>query len=194
MVGKLYHADGLRDWLRLPPSREHEAGTTSDDLRASLAAVIIISAPFTMIKASIGALLLGLGFYQGYTWALELDTSAGTGDSQNVFITLMVTTGVCILFFLVAFSAKVIENVLRAAAGNPGSVLRVMADAHSPEVQNPNQVPTRRRAHGALAEALENAARAHTHSAEADHQVALELSRAHDAQQENMDIDGDTSV
>ena len=63
IVGKLYRPSHIRNWLRLPPPR----GAGEDVRRASLMAVFIISAPFTMVKVSIFSFLIGLTIYQGYT-------------------------------------------------------------------------------------------------------------------------------
>ena len=46
-------------------------------------------------------------------WTRNLDTSAASGDSRNLFITFIVANGLCILFFFLTFSTKAIENLLR---------------------------------------------------------------------------------
>jgi len=61
-IGKLYHPDQIRNWLRLPPP----PGVTEADAQASLAAVFIVAAPFSLVKVSIFSFLLGLAIYQGF--------------------------------------------------------------------------------------------------------------------------------
>ena len=76
-------------------------------------AVLIVSAPFTMVKVSIFSFLIGLTIYQGYTWTRALDSAAGIGASRDVFITLVVGLSFCIIFFEIAFGAKDIEMLVR---------------------------------------------------------------------------------
>lgn len=117
IVGRFFKADMVKDWLRLPPTIKGEDGDNiqhiSQPLGASLAAVIIASAPFAMVKVSIFSFLLGFAIYQGFIFTKDLDPDAGPYDSRNNFITLVVSTGVFRLFFLVTFSAKDIENMIR---------------------------------------------------------------------------------
>ena len=109
-VGKLYRPSHVRDWLRLPPP---SGDGETDVRRASATAVLILSAPFTMVKVSIFSFLIGLTVYQGYTWTRALDSNAGIGASRDVFITLVVGSGFCIIFFMIAFAAKDIETLMR---------------------------------------------------------------------------------
>jgi len=108
IVGKLYKVDSIRDWLRLPLRRK--GSETFESLRPSLAAVIIDSAPFTMVKVSIFAFLTGLTIYEGFTWTRALDTSAAPGDSKYAFVVYMIGTGICSVFFLYSFLVKAVEN------------------------------------------------------------------------------------
>ena len=113
IVGKRYKPDRIKDWLRLPPSRHDDEHETDDTVKASLSAVLIVSAPFSMVKVSIFSFLAGLAIYQGFTWTRGLDTSAGPLDSRNVFNTFMITTGSCALFFLAVSLAKDVESLLQ---------------------------------------------------------------------------------
>ena len=109
-IGKLYRPSHIRDWLRLPPP---SGDGETDVRRASLMAVLIVSAPFTMVKVSIFSFLIGLTIYQGYIWTRALDSAAGTGASRDVFITLVVGLGFCVIYFEIAFAAKDIETLMR---------------------------------------------------------------------------------
>ena len=181
-MGKLYQPEGIRNWLRLPPPG---LNYDDDDPKASLPAVLIISAPFTMVKFSIFAFLAGLAIYQGFTWTRQLDSSAGKGDSRDVFITLMIGTGLCSIFFFLTFSLKNIETLLRT--GNPYSASNeprnqtLNRDSQWRELQNIHPtVPIQdadRVISGGLAAALEAAAQAHVRCADADRLVAIEYAR-----------------
>ena len=161
----------IRDWLSLPPEEVQDDRTTPGP---SLAAIIITSAPFNMMKASIFAFLLGLAIYQGFTWTRALDTMAGRGDSRDVFITFIIGTGACVLFYLLTFSLKFVENLLGIGRSRGNRT---------------NQIPLGDMRHqadeavvmGGLSAAIEAAALAHIRCAEADQRVALEYSRAADA-------------
>lgn len=109
-IGKLYRPSHIRDWLRLPPP---SGDGETDVRRASLMAVLIVSAPFTMVKVSIFSFLIGLTIYQGYIWTRALDSAAGIGASRDVFITLVVGLGFCVIYFEIAFAAKDIETLMR---------------------------------------------------------------------------------
>lgn len=189
IVGELYKADLIKDWLRLPPSEGLDGGGSEDDAqRTSLAAVLIISAPFTMVRVSILAFLLGLAIYQGFVFTKGLDTSAAPGDSRANFIAIMVGTGLCLCFFTFTFSAKDIESTLRKDFWRGGRL------NHPPDAQpqfqpgniedigtiteTENNTGTIQEDHSdRLAKALEAAARAHVQCAEADRRVAREYAR-----------------
>ena len=185
-IGKLYSPQSVKSWLSLPP----EKGSNASATRASLAAVFIISAPFTMMKASIFTFLTGLGIYQGFTWTRALDSSAGHGDSRDVFITCMAGTGACVLFFSCTFSSKSIENLLQIGRRAGGSRYATnLIPLNDPRQPQPTVITTDHPIHprhgadaivakGDLSAALEAAAQAHIRCAEADRLVALEYSQA----------------
>ena len=190
IVGTLFQPDGIKDWLRFPPSRQAE---DPDPFRASLAAVLIVSAPFNMMKVSIFAFLIGLSIYQGFTWTRALDTSAGEGDSRNVFITLLVGTGIGFGFFFFTFATKSMENLLRTARTKDHSYdpVTVRPDKHEdPGLVRSQQPPVllgnpsihpRHSVDGVvvgdLTAALDAASQAHLQCAEADRRVALEFAK-----------------
>ena len=174
-IGRLYSAQMIRDWLSLPPREGQDDRTTPGP---SLAAILITSAPFNMMKASIFAFLLGLAIYQGFTWTRALDTMAGRGDSQNVFITFIIGTGACVLFYLLTFSLKTLENLLRIGRSRRDGITRIHLSNMGHQV---DEVVVR----GGLSAALEAAALAHIRCAEADQRVALEYSRAPDTRRNN---------
>ena len=201
IIGKLYKADLIKDWLKLPPSEGLGRGGSEDDAqRTSLPAVLILSAPFTMVRVSIFAFLLGLAIYQGFVFTEGLDTSAAPGDSRANFIVIMVGTGLCLAFFTSTFSAKDIENALRTnflrrerpyhppgaqpqfQTGNIEDVGTITKTENNTETIQQDQST---HAHHSgdqdnsdrLAMALEAAAQAHIQCAEADRRVALEYAR-----------------
>ena len=148
-------------------------------------AVLIISAPFTMVKVSIFSFLIGLTVYQGYTWTRALDGSAGTSASRDVFITLVVGLGFCIIFFIIAFAAKDIETLMRTGrtkvdeeeevegirpdGAAPSRIFSQVIQKSSPQ---PHQIGNRPVSPRTLAAALDAAAKAHAECAEADRHVA----------------------
>lgn len=170
-IGKLYSAQMIRDWLSLPPGEGQDDRTTPGP---SLAAILITSAPFNMMKASIFAFLIGLAIYQGFTWTRALDTSAGRGDSRNVFITFIIGTGACVLFYLLTFSLKIIESLLGIGRSKKHGTSRIPLGNMRHHIDEVVVV-------GGLSAALEAAALAHIRCAEADQRVALEYSRISDA-------------
>ena len=192
-IGQLYNSDELRNWLRLPPSKDEN----DTMIYASLAAVFIVAAPFSMVKVSIFSFLLGLAVYQGFIWTKALDSMAGRGDSRKVFITFILAMGACGLFFLVTFSTKKIENLLRI--GRTNSDYRYSKDvnysSHQVEQQMPHPVideeaaapPAAHPRHSRsgsdeimvtdLTSALQSAALAHIQCAEADRRVASNMLR-----------------
>ena len=144
-------------------------------------AVLIISAPFTMVKVSIFSFLIGLTIYQGCTWTRALDSSAGIGASRDIFITLVVGLGFCIIFFIIAFAAKDIETLMRTGRTKLDEEEEVKG--FRPNVDTPLQVfqesSSRHHSKGnrpvsprTLAAALDAAAKAHVECAEADRLVA----------------------
>ncbi len=150
-------------------------------------AVFIVSAPFTMVKVSIFSFLIGLTIYQGYTWTRALDSGAGIGASRDVFITLVVGLGFCIIFFICAFAAKDIETLMRTGRtklDEEEEVEGVRSDAATlPQpfrtltsvIQRPSSQPHQngdRPVSRSLAAALDAAANAHAQCAEADRLVA----------------------
>jgi len=114
IVGKLYNAEQVKEWLMVPgPESGTEEGTRGMQ-DGSLAAIFILSAPFAMVKVSIFSFLVGLAIYQGFIFTKNLDNNTAPGDSRDSFIALMVGTGLCTVFFLMTFSAKEIESTIRS--------------------------------------------------------------------------------
>ena len=114
IVGKLYNAKQIKEWLMVPgPETDTEEGTRGVQ-DGSLAAIFILSAPFAMVKVSIFSFLVGLAIHQGFIFTKNLDNNTAPGDSRDSFIALMVGTGLCTVFFLMTFSAKDIESTIRS--------------------------------------------------------------------------------
>lgn len=61
--------------------------------------VLTISAPRLLLSASLYSFLAGLGVYVAFVWQRRLDPSAGFNDSRNIFITYMVSLGVCQIIY-----------------------------------------------------------------------------------------------
>ena len=145
-------------------------------------AVLIVSAPFTMVKISIFSFLIGLIIYQGFTWTRALDSDAGIGASRNVFIALVVGLGFCIIFFMITFAAKDIETWMRTGTtklDEEEEVGGVRINGETPSSQatqgsssGHHQNGARSVSSRALAAALDAAAKAHAECAAADRRVA----------------------
>ena len=148
-------------------------------------AVLIVSAPFTMVKVSIFSFLIGLLIYQGCTWTRALDSAAGIGASRNVFIALVVGVGFCMIFFIITFAAKDLETWMRTGRtrlDEEEEVGDVRADGETPfrilpqvtqgSSSQPHQGGASSVSSRALTAALDAAANAHTRCAEADALVA----------------------
>ena len=193
-IGWLYHPNQVKNWLRLsPPLKEEKV----DKIYASLAAVFIVAAPFKMVKVSIFSFLLGLAIYQGSVWTRSLDTTARPGDSRNVFITFLVASGVCFLFFLMTFLTKGIENLLRFfRLSSRHTVDEGFDRIHAPDSPQPSQsIQMEEQALSQeheqvtsgknereitvtdLASTLRFAARAHLQCVEADRRIASEYAK-----------------
>ena len=141
-----------------------------------------------MVKVAIFSFLIGLAVYQGFVWTRALDTIAGVGASRNVFITLIVGTGFCIIFFVLTFAAKDIETLLRNIIpnNNPEHDPEQLDPRTSSQLQNHTNGLSQnfnlalprsgadRANPGGLGAALEAAAKAHFQCAEADRLVAQE--------------------
>lgn len=177
-IGALYHPKLIRDWLILPPGKEQHSKSTR---KASLAAILIISAPYNLMELSIISLLTGLAVYQGFTWTRSLDTEAGHSDSRDVFITYLVGCGICVSSYFITRYFKTLEDhlfVRKNTVGSPPSI----APGHIPGTsQNspatnqsvPSLPATQSKPDiGGLSAALEAASWAHTPCAEAESRVA----------------------
>ncbi|KAL8940054.1 MAG: hypothetical protein Q9211_002457 [Gyalolechia sp. 1 TL-2023] len=179
-IGALYHPESIRNWLSLP---RHGSSTR----KASLAAILIISAPFNLMGLSIQALLTGLATYQGFTWTRGLDTEAGRNDSRAVFITFVVGTGACVLSYYFTVFLKSIENNLffggnTAGRPDPTALDNISGTAQLPPTSNQRlpslpAVQSESDREGLFA-ALEAAARTHIQCAEAERRVASEYALA----------------
>ena len=189
-VGKLYNPERLKDWIRLPPPPGPSTRKPHDPHSVSLAAVLILSAPLTLVDYSLFSFLIGLAVYQGFIWTRKLDLNAGNGDSRDIFITYVVKFGACLLFYAFALSTKMIENLLRRGRMSGWDQNIIMEDMHlSPAQQQYAQslqhlslpaVAENANARVNLATALELAAQAHEQCAEADRRVALLFQQSRD--------------
>ena len=206
MVGKLYQVEQIKDWLMVPPPENGTEDGASEVQNASLAAVLIISAPFAMVKVSIFSFLIGLAIYQGFIFTKNLDSDTASNDSRDSFIAFMVGTGMCTVFFWLTFSAKDIENTIRSRFYrlNEQALFTGVPEASANAVQYTSEktsepqpqlastvhqqeiIHQRKPAYGErrvsspqstdLATMLEAAAQAHVKCAEMDRRVALAFS------------------
>ena len=199
----------IRNWLRVGSrldaikTHSRKGARMSKDSKASLSAIFLLSAPYSMMSYAILAFIIGLAIYQGFTWTKALDTAAGDINSRNVFIAYIVSTGFCQVFFMSASFIKGIESWVdfgRLRVIMPGSmehhknenddtVARLEEnaatgtasnEATSTQVPHPasqQQGPEIEGPYGGLAAALEMAAKAHILSAEADRRVASEYAK-----------------
>ena len=113
-IGELYQPELIRDWLSAAPPRgpDKTAPGENKERNASISAMFILSAPYTMMSYAIMAFIVGLAIYQGFVWTRNLDTNAGKRNSRDVFIAYIVSTGFCGLFFSFAGVIKAIEGLL----------------------------------------------------------------------------------
>ena len=189
-IGRLYKPTLVKEWLRLP-SPTDQAEKSEQDQRASVAAMLILGAPFFMVRVAIISYLLGLAIYEGLLFAKNLDTGTTKTQSRDSFITLMVGTGVFFAFFLFVFATKDIESTLSffyAIGGSPSSVRKnqqsqivALEDRQSvinglEEIEGHLSRPfvNQLGSSASLTRALQNAAEAHRQCAEADLRVANE--------------------
>lgn len=111
-IGKLYKPSLIRDFLQIIPGENPIINRSP-----SCAAVIVVSAPFNMIKFSILAFITGLAIYQGFIWTRKLDPISSENDSRAVFIFFMAGISLCIFFFEYSFLVKSIEAYARPKTG-----------------------------------------------------------------------------
>ena len=199
-IGKLLKPELIHDWLSAAPQTmlEQTGQEGKKERKASLSAIFILSAPYTMMSYAIVAFITGLAIYQGFIWTRNLDTAAGQINSRNVFIAYIVSTGYGGLFFLSAGVIKAMENLLlqqhSSRAEKRGFMARHRNDEPSSELKeyppaipsNPAAAPSQsirpqntsdESSSRGIAAALEAAAKAHILSAEADRRVAAEYAK-----------------
>lgn len=177
-ISRLYNASLVRDFLQVVKSN-------NDEKVPSLAAIIIVSAPFSMIKLSIVSFVLGLAIYQGFTWTRRLDTTASQHDSRDVFVFFITGILFCFYFFEWCFITKTAEAYLLDEKTRDLHSFSIELDALQTRDQGPSGQGAPRHSSelhlrssvdgvviGNLTTALEAAAIAHAQCAEADRRVA----------------------
>ena len=184
VIGKLYRPDLGREWLTSPSKEEDEGG----EAQVSSAALLIISAPFKMVRFSIFAFLAGLGVYQGVTWTKSLDTVAANNDSRDVFIVFVVGIVFCYGFFSVVFPLKGFTELIRKleakkSAGQAAEQMMIESSPHkfsqlAPRIMEHTEQEQDQSQAAGLSAALQAAAEAHEQCAKVDRQVALEYRKA----------------
>ena len=97
VLGALISEDEIKSWLVAPV---HRIMPGHDDKRQpSLAAVLILDTPKSLIDISVFAFLIGLSIYVLFVWVNKIDTEAGKSDSLNVFIVYIVTLWLCVALY-----------------------------------------------------------------------------------------------
>ncbi|KAI4246167.1 MAG: hypothetical protein L6R40_002119 [Gallowayella cf. fulva] len=134
------------------------------------------------MKVSIYAFLLGLSIYQGFIWTRGLDTGAGLHDSRDVFITFMVGSGACLLYYFMTFRLKSVQDDTmydgeeKIGVSDAVHLNTLTGSAQVPfgtdHTQNVPQTLHQELESQDLVAALEVAAQAHLKCAEADQKVA----------------------
>ena len=169
-IGKLYSPELIRQWLQKPGKDDNSY------LSASLPAMLVLSAPYTMMEYSIILLFVGLAIYQGFTWTRNLDTDAGQTGSRNIFIVFMVGLVLGGFFFSSATTIKDLESKLLRKRRDDATISwpEMRANTFSNDRQ---QHSLSGNSTSDLISALRSAAAAHTQSGEADKLVALAYSK-----------------
>jgi hypothetical protein len=93
-LGSLTTDKEIQAFLRAPV--EKIKPEWEDKNQPSLAAVLILDSPKSLVDLSVLAFLVGLSVYILFIWINKLDLDAGSGDSRNVFIFYIVTLWVCV--------------------------------------------------------------------------------------------------
>ena len=204
-IGKLFQPELIRDWLSAEGAPEEMEQGGKKERKASISAIFILSAPYTMMSYAIIAFITGLAIYQGFVWTRNLDTDAGKTNSRNVFIAYIVSSGFGVVFFSFAGLIKYGEDLLlrqrslKAKLSDsaryehlqrdgepsfkletyPSAPLAETAAAPSQSIHTASQPQDTldESSSGGIAAALEAAAKAHILSAEADRQVAMEYAK-----------------
>ncbi|KAL9614015.1 MAG: hypothetical protein Q9167_001495 [Letrouitia subvulpina] len=112
-IAKLYDLHLIRDWLSKPPSNSpSQTEEQNYKIKASLPALLLVDSPFELMAMSLGALLAGLGIYQGLIWKNNLNPDSGKAGSRNVLIVFLVALVVCWSSYFLASQNKIIESIL----------------------------------------------------------------------------------
>ena len=201
----MFQPELIRDWLSAgaPPEEMEQGG--KKERKASISAIFILSAPYTMMSYAIIAFITGLAIYQGFVWTRNLDTDASKTNSRNVFIAYIVSSGFGVVFFSFAGVIKYGENLLLRQRSlkpklsdsaryehprrdcepcfkletYPPAPLANTAAAPTQSIytaSQPQDTADESYSSG-IAAALEAATKAHILSAEADRQVAMEYAK-----------------
>ncbi|MCJ1470696.1 hypothetical protein MMC07_009343, partial [Pseudocyphellaria aurata] len=108
-MGRLLLPDQVRGWIRGTKFVERGAVTSTgiptpaECFQSCLphpTSVLVMSAPQLLLTCSLGSFVIGLGVYLGFVWQRKLDASAGFNDSKNIFITYIISTAVCVIFYI----------------------------------------------------------------------------------------------
>ena len=181
-IGRLYNPAMVKAWLKLIPSPVNAAQPSEADQRASLAAILIIGAPFFMVRVSIFSYLTGLVIYESLLFTKDLDTSTTKIASRDSFITLMVGTGLFFGFSFFVFATKDIESTLsnsirgNALSANHHHSYQAKNIPHEEyEITANDPRESVRESRDSLTKALQDAAEAHRRCSEADLRVANEF-------------------
>jgi hypothetical protein len=100
---------------------------------ASFNAAFLIKVPALLLNFSVGAFLVGLGIYLGFSWTRNLDSSQSKSNSLGVLLTYIIVTALgLVLFFL--------PTLLKYLEGAPTQRIMEQLDRMKPE--NETSAPT----------------------------------------------------
>jgi len=138
-LSRCINAAQVRSWIRGANRRDPNTEFPS------VAAVLTVSAPTTLLSASVYAFLVGFGVYLAYAWTLDFDALATQDDSKAVFITYVVGVFVCFSVYGLS-SAAVGANIdgevwTRDRVGRNSDGNHASADPEAPPEAPPEAEP-----------------------------------------------------
>ena len=118
-TGFSHCVEGIHEMLREGSNVADIAGVTSQldseriglkelttNARGSLYSALMLATPSNLINMSLGSFVIGIAVYLGFLWTRNLDTSAGTDDSRNVFIIFLICVVFCISSYSIPHALK----------------------------------------------------------------------------------------
>lgn len=108
ILGSLNESDGVRIWLSNGSARRVGAKDGGDDaftddvqgryrLRTSVASLLLLRLPNTFLLSGVTSFLLGFGLFLGFAWRLDLDDTPSRDSNLKVMIMYIVVGSVTCL-------------------------------------------------------------------------------------------------